>query len=457
MDDLQTIPTPRTQPIVHQPGTQAGRPARRRSVWPWLILLLVLGVVVFLVSRLGGGAARRAQVVPPQAVGVARAGTADMAVVDAGLGTITSLASVTVQTQIAGTLQTIGFHEGQIVHKGDFLAQIDPRPYEALLAQARGTLAHDQGLLHQAQMDARRYALLQKQDSIGRQQAEDQQYVVEQYAGSVAADQGMVQTQLVNLAFCRITSPVDGRVGLRQVDAGNYVTPTSLANGLVVVTQLDPISALFTLPEDDVPAIQAQLHAGARLAVQAYDRSNTVHLADGTLETIDNQIDVTTGTVKLRALFANPDFSLFPNQFVNLRLIVSTVHGAVVVPNAALQTGSPGSFVYLVQPPGSPGKPVDDGEAADTKARDTKAGDTKAGEGGRPAGPSADTVSVRAVRLGVADSEKTQVVSGLSVGDMVVIDGSDRLRDGAKVVLPGARMQGGDGSGTHKRRHAAQQ
>ena len=443
MDDLQTIPPARTQPIVHQAGHKPGR----RGVWPWLILLLVLGAVVFLVSRLGGGAAKHAQVVPPQAVGVAKASTADMAVVDAGLGTVTSLASVTVQTQIAGVLQTIGFHEGQIVHKGDFLAQIDPRPYEALLAQARGTLAHDQGLLHQAQMDARRYALLQKQDSIGRQQAEDQQYVVEQYVGSVAADQGMVQTQLVNLAFCRIVSPVDGRVGLRQVDAGNYVTPTSLTNGIVVVTQLDPISALFTLPEDDVPAIQVPLHAGARLVVQAYDRSNTTHLADGTLETIDNQIDVTTGTVKLRALFANPDFSLFPNQFVNLRLIVSTVHNAVVVPNAALQTGAPGSFVYLVQPPGTAG----------TAADDTKGGDTRAGEGGRHAGPPADTVSVRAVKLGVADSEKTQVVSGLSVGDTVVVDGSDRLRDGAKVVLPGARVQGGDGSAPHRHRHAAQQ
>ena len=456
MDDLQTIPTPRTQPIVHQPGHQTGRPARRRSFWPWLILLLILGGVVFLVSRLGGGTARHAQVVPPQAVGVAKAGTADMAVVDAGLGTITSLASVTVQTQIAGVLQTIGFHEGQIVHKGDFLAQIDPRPYEALLAQARGTLAHDQGLLHQAQMDARRYALLQKQDSIGRQQAEDQQYVVEQYIGSVAADQGMVQTQLVNLAFCHIVSPVDGRVGLRQVDAGNYVTPTSLTNGLVVVTQLDPISALFTLPEDDVPAIQAQLQAGAKLVVQAYDRSNSVHLADGTLETIDNQIDVTTGTVKLRALFANPNFSLFPNQFVNLRLIVSTVHDAVVVPNAALQTGAPGSFVYLVQPPGAAGKTIDGKAADDAKPADAKAGEAN-GAGGEHAGPPADTVAVRAVKLGVADSEKTQILSGLAVGDTVVIDGSDRLRDGAKVVLPGARVQGGDGSATHKHRHAAQQ
>ena len=437
MDDLQTIPPARSRP----PAGEADRPVRRRSVWPWLIVLLVIGGVILLVMRLGGTAAgRHAQATPPQAVGVAKAGTADMSVIDAGLGTVTSLASVTVQTQIAGVLQTIGFHEGQIVHRGDFLAQIDPRPYEALLAQARGTLAHDQGLLHQAQMDARRYALLQKQDSIGRQQAEDQQYVVEQYIGSVAADQGMVQTQLVNLAFCRITAPVDGRVGLRQIDAGNYVTPTSLANGLVVVTQLDPISALFTLPEDDVPAIQAQLRAGAKLAVQAYDRSNTIHLADGTLETLDNQIDVTTGTVKLRALFNNPDFTLFANQFVNLRLVVSTVHGAIVVPNAALQTGAPGSFVYLVQAPGTGGQPAEP-QTAPATSPDAK-----------HARPPSETVTVRAVKLGVADAEKTQIISGLAVGDTVVIDGADRLRDGAAVVVPGP--QGSDAP--RGRRHAAQ-
>ncbi len=402
MDDQHSVTPARAQP--------APAPAvrRRRGFWPWLLLILVLGGVVLLVMRLGGKSAGHAQAVPPQAVGVAQAALADMAVVKSGLGTITSLASVTVQSQISGVLQTVGFREGQIVHKGDFLAQIDPRPYEALLAQARGTLAHDQGLLHQAQMDAKRYALLQKQDSIGRQQAEDQQYVVEQYIGSVAADQGMVQTQLVNLAFCRITAPVDGRVGLRQVDAGNYVTPT-LANGLVVVTQIDPISAIFTLPEDDVPAIQARLAQGIKLMAEAYDRSNTQRLAAGTLETIDNQIDTTTGTVKLRALFANPAAQLFPNQFVNLRLTVNTVRQAVTVPNAALQTGAPGSFVYLVQMPAA-----------------------------APAAGAGATVTVRAVKLGVADAEKTQIVSGLQAGDTVVVDGADRLREGASVLLPGA-------------------
>ena len=409
-------------PLPARDATDATpKPRRRSSLWPWLILLAILAGIGFLIVRLGGGSGGgHAPAAPPPAVGVASATAADMQVVDSGLGTVTSLASVTVQSQISGVLQSIAFHEGQMVHRGDVLAQIDPRPYQALLDQARGTLAHDQGLLRQAQMDARRYATLQRQDSIGRQQAEDQQFVVQQYEGSVAADQGAIQAQLVNLAFCRITSPIDGRVGLRQVDAGNYVTP-SLTNGIVVVTQLDPISAIFTLPEDDVPAIQARLAAGASLQVLAFDRSNATQLATGTLETLDNQIDTTTGTVKLRALFANPKLALFPNQFVNLRLIVSTVTGAITVPNAALQTGAPGNFVYLVMPD--------------------------------------STVALRVVKLGVADADKTQILSGLAIGDRVVVDGSDRLRDGAKVVLPGAKPGAGSGTGSgtgqHHHRHAA--
>ena len=407
MDDQQS-------PLITRPPVSA--PHRRRSLWPWFLLLLLLGGVGYGVSRLGGATPTRAPAAPPQAVGVASASVADMPVSDSGLGTVTSLASVVVQTQISGVLQTIGFHEGQIVHKGDFLAQIDPRPYQALLDQARGNLAHDQGLLRQAQTDARRYALLQRQDSIGRQQAEDQQFVVQQYEGSVAADQGAIETQQVNLAFCRITSPIDGRVGLRQVDAGNYVTP-ALTNGIVVVTQLDPISVIFPLPEDDVPAIQAQLAAGTSMQALAFDRSNTAQLATGTLETIDNQIDTTTGTVRLRALFGNPGAKLFPNQFVNVKLIINTVHGAVTVPNAALQTGAPGSFVYAVQPD--------------------------------------STVAVRVVKLGVADAGKTQVLNGLAAGDGVVVDGADRLKDGARVVLPGSKPtdnKPADGSTAHHRR-----
>jgi multidrug efflux system membrane fusion protein len=391
MDDLKSLPTP-------MGSTRA--PPRRLRILPWIVLLLVLAGVLLLVVRLKGPAGGgRLTNLPPQAVGVATVTKADMQVTDAGLGTVTSLATVTVQTQISGVMQEIGFAEGQIVKKGDFLAQIDPRPYQALLDQARGTLAHDQGLLHQAQVDLARYAKLNKQDSIGRQTYEDQVYVVQQYEGSVAADQGAIETQNVNLAFCHITAPIDGRVGLRQVDPGNYITP-NLANGLVVLTKLDPISVIFTLPEDEVPPIQEQLAAGAKLQVVAFDRSNTIKLATGTLETIDNQIDTTTGTVKLRALFANPKNLLFPNQFVNVTLTVSSVQGALTVPNAAVQTGAPGSFVYAIQPD--------------------------------------STVAIKTIKTGLIDADKTQILDGLSEGDKVVVDGADRLRDGAHVMLPGA-------------------
>jgi len=344
-----------------------------------------------------GGRAGFASGGPPQAVGVTAASPVDMPIVQSGLGTVTPLATITVQTQISGLLTQIGFTEGAIVHQGDFLAQIDPRPYEALLAQARGNLARDQGLLAQARLDEARYEKLNKQDSIARQQAEDQKYVVQQDEGTVAADQGTIQTQLVNLAFCHITSPVTGRVGLRQVDAGNYVTP-ALANGIVTVTQLQPISVIFTLPEDDLPAIMARLAAGAKLPVAVYDRNDTTKLGDGILAAVDTQIDATTGTVKLRANFANADFALFPQQFVNARLLVDTHLHAVTVPNAALQTGAPGSFVYVLNED--------------------------------------NTVSVRKVKTGVASATLTEITDGLANGERVVIDGTDRLRDGARVMVP---------------------
>ncbi len=372
--------------------------ARQRSGYgSWIVVLLVLAAIAgLIVWHPWPGASHAPRRAPPAPVGVAIAGTSDMPIIEAGLGTVTPLATVTVHTQIDGILQSIAFHEGQMVHRGDYLAQIDPRPYQALLDQARGTLAHDTGLLHQAQTDLARYEKLNRQDSISKQQVDDQKYLVEQYEGSVAADQGTVQTQLVNLAFCHIVSPVDGRVGLRQVDAGNYVQ-TSDTNGIVVVTQLQPISVIFTLPEDAIPSVQTRLAAGATLSVDAWDRSDTTQLASGTLETIDNQIDTTTGTVKLRAIFPNPNSLLFPNQFVNARLLVETVHKAVTVPNAAIQNGAPGNFVYLLD--------------AD------------------------DNVSVRPVKVGVADSNLTQILSGLAVGDRVVVDGADRLRDGMHVMV----------------------
>jgi multidrug efflux system membrane fusion protein len=380
--------------------------------------LLVL-LCAWLLWRLISAPAPASRTPPPQTVGVAKAATADMAVTDQGLGTVTPLANITVKTQIDGQLQTVGFNEGQIVQQGQFLAQIDPRPYQAALEQAEGALRRDQALLAQARADYDRYERLNRQDSISRQQAADQLFLVHQDEGLVASDQGTVDAQKVNLAYCHIVAPVTGRVGLRQVDAGNYVQ-TSDANGLVVLTQLQPISVIFTLPEDDVPAIMDRLRAGATLQVTAYDRANTTLLATGTLETVDNVIDTTTGTVKLRAIFANTDNKLFPSQFVNATLLVNTVKGATTVPNAAIQTGAPGSFAYVV--------------GADSK------------------------VSVRKLTLGVADATNTQVVSGLSPGETVVIDGADRLREGAAVTVAGAPPAAGAAApAQHHRHHHASQ
>jgi multidrug efflux system membrane fusion protein len=340
----------------------------------------------------------------PQPVGFATIDTGNVRIVLNELGTVTSLDTVTVLTQIAGQLQEIGFKEGQVVKKGDFLAQIDPRPYQAALEQAQGTLAHDQGLLAQAQADLKRYQTLGRQDSIAQQQVDDQKYIVQQYTGTVQTDQGTVDTAKLNLVYCRIVSPIDGQVGLRLVDEGNYVQ-TSSTTGLVVLTQMQPISVLFSVPEDNLPDIIQRVRGGATLSVEAYDRANTRLLATGQLGTIDNVIDTTTGTLKLRAMFANPDEMLYPNQFVNARLLVNTLANTVRVPVPAVQRGEPGTFVYLIN--------------------------------------ANNTVSVRPIKVGPTDGGFEAVTSGLKPGDRVVTDGTDRLRDGAAVTLPAAKAAAG--------------
>jgi membrane fusion protein, multidrug efflux system len=354
----------------------------------------------------GGG---RPAAAPPQPVGSAVIDKGDVRIVLNELGTVTSLDTVTVQTQINGQLQEIGFHEGQVVKKGDFLLQIDPRPYQAALEQAQGTLAHDQGLLAQAQADLKRYQTLGRQDSIAQQQLDDQRYLVQQYTGTVQTDQGTVDNAKLNLVYCHIISPIDGQVGLRQVDQGNYVQTTS-TTGLVVVTQMQPISVLFSVPEDNLPDIIQRVRSGATLSVEAYDRANARLLATGQLATLDNLIDTTTGTLKLRAIFANPDEMLYPNQFVNARLLVSTMSDAVRAPVPAVQRGEPGTFVYVIN--------------AD------------------------NTVSVRPIKVGPVDGNFEAVLSGLQPGERVVTDGTDRLRDGATVTIPapqGARAQAPNG------------
>ena len=284
---------------------------------------------------------------PAQTVRDAPAVKGDMPITIDALGVVTPLATVMVKTQIAGKLMSVGFQEGQLVKAGDFLAQIDSRPYEAALALAQAQLAKDTALHEQAQSDLARYETLSKQDSIALQQVVDQQFLVAQDKAAMGSDQAQIDTANLNIAYCHIVAPVGGRVGLRQVDPGNYLQPSD-TTGIVVITQIDPISVVFSTPEDNLPQIAARLNAGATLPVTAFDRANVKQLATGTLTTYDNQVDVTTGTFKLRATFANSDAALFPNQFVNVLLLVDTLSGAVLAPNAAIQLGANGSFVYVV-------------------------------------------------------------------------------------------------------------
>jgi multidrug efflux system membrane fusion protein len=366
-----------------------------------LLLLLLLGFVIYETAHWVRTATPPGGRFPQgalQTVGASTTALGDVRVILNELGTVTPLATVTVQTQINGQLTDVGFTEGQLVKKGDFLAQIDPRPYEYLKEQYEGQLARDQGLLAQAQMDQKRYQTLAQQNSIARQQAEDQVFIVQQYAGSVKQDQGLVDAQALNIAYCRIVSPITGRVGLRLVDPGNYVQTTN-TGGIAVITQLQPISVVFTLPEDDLPEIMPQFAAGTPLIVTAYDRANLHQLAVGKVSAIDNQIDTTTGTVKVKAQFDNENNTLFANQFVNVRLLVKTLQNAVTVPTSAIQRGAPGTYVYVIN--------------AD------------------------NTVSVRQVSTGPVDGNITAINSGLSAGERVVTDGTDRLRDGAKVIVTG--------------------
>jgi multidrug efflux system membrane fusion protein len=356
---------------------------------------------------------------PPQTIRAAGAERGDMPITIDALGTVTPLATVTVHTQISGRLMSVGFTEGQLVKVGDFLDQIDPRPYEAALAQAQGQLAKDTALLQQAQADLARYITLTKQDSIARQQVEDQQFLVTQDKAAIQSDQAQIDTAKLNIGYTHIVSPINGRVGLRLIDAGNFVQPTD-STGLVVITQLDPISVVFTTPEDNLPRITARLNSGAKLQATAFDRANVQQLAVGELTSFDNEIDTTTGTFKLRATFANPDNVLFPSQFVNVRLLVDTLKNVVLVPNAAVQLGQSGPFVYVVKDEAS--------------------------------------VEVRKVKSGPSDSAHTVIESGLNPGESVVIDGVDRLRDGAAVRLVSAKTAAGDapaggaaeGSGQHR-------
>jgi multidrug efflux system membrane fusion protein len=377
--------------------------SRRRNAVFIVTAVGVVGVIYALSSRRPSNAMTPSTAAPSVAVSVVTKG--DLPLELQALGTVTPLSTVTVKSRISGYLTAVAFKEGQMVRKGELLAQIDPRPYEAALAQAQGQLIKDQALLRNAQLDLTRHERLLAQDSTSRQNFDTATTTVRQLEGTVISDQAQVDAQRLDLAYCHIVAPIDGRAGLRQVDPGNYVQATD-PTGLVVITQIQPISVIFTIAQVQLGPVLKRLRADATLPVVAYDGNDTVVLGEGVLDTLDNQIDTSTGTVKLRAVFANRDGDLFPNQFVNTRLLVDTRQDVLLVPTGAIRYGMPGSYVYRVR------------------------GD--------------DTVAIQVVAVDASHDGRTVVREGLSSGDRVVVDGIDRLSDGVRVAIRPSTLEAAD-------------
>ena len=354
----------------------------------------------------GPGGGRRGA--PATTVGVATAEQADIPVNIDALGTVVAAATATVRPQVSGVLQKILFTEGQLVKEGQVLATIDPRPFEMALLQARGQRQRDEAQLESARLTLSRYRTLLEQDSIARQEVDTQAALVKQLEGTVMTDRASEGVARLNVGYTQVRAPISGRVGLRTVDIGNLVGSGD-ANGVAVITQLSPIDVEFTVPQDQVPALQGRIARGAKLPATALDRTRTDTLATGSFIALDNQVDVQTGTVRAKARFTNTDNKLFPSQFVNLRLQLDVIEDAVVVPVTALRHGSSGDFVYVLN------------------AQER-------------------TVAQRAVTRGQATVDKVQIATGLKVGEQVITEGADRLRDGAKVTLPGDRPQGARGT-----------
>ncbi len=396
-----------TAPLHSAPLAPSATPVRprRRHVWLWLVLLVLVAAIAGTVyythhsaaaggpggAGRGAGRGRFGMVAPSVTTVPAEKGTLHIFIT--ALGSVTPLNTVTVKSRVAGQLQQIHFTEGQLVAEGDLLAEIDPRPYAAALEQAEGQLARDQAFLANARQDLERYQ--NAEAAVTQQQVDAAKAAVAQYEGTVRGDQGLVDNDRLQLSFCRITSPLAGRVGLKQVDQGNLIQ-TSDTTGIVVITQEQPMSVIFSVPEDNLPQIHRALGSGRQLSVVAYDRAGNTEIATGQLSAVDNQIDTTTGTVKLRALFPNEDHSLFPNQFVNVRLVLGAQQDVILLPNSAIQIGAQTNSVFVVK--------------ADS------------------------TIELRPVKLGRSEDDRTAIASGLEAGEIVAIDGLDKLQDGGKVV-----------------------
>ena len=372
--------------------------ASRKHWWIWLtaVCLLAVGFYFYFV-KVPARSDKQGLNVRTVPVVTAAARKGDIRIYLSGLGSVTPLNVVTVKSRVDGQLMKVLFREGQIVSSGALLAEIDPRPFEVQLTQAEGQMARDQALLKNAVLDLKRYQVLSEQDSIPKQQLDTQEALVRQYEGAIKVDQGQIDNARLQLVYCRITAPLSGRVGLRIVDPGNIVHASD-PNGLIVITQLQPVTIIFSIPEDNLPGVLGKLKAGQRIPVEAFNREQNKKLATGYLLTVDNQIDPTTGTVRLKAMFPNKENELFPNQFVNVGLLLDTKRGTTIVPQAAIQRSPKGAFVYVVK--------------ADK------------------------TASVRPVSPGPSEGDDISI-EGLAPGESVVVEGADRLRDGSKVEIQG--------------------